>query len=123
MFRTTDVILIGVMVAAAGLTFKVKYDAELKLEEIRRLQAEIQTEADTIDVLKADLSVLTQPARLQKLVDAYNGELQLEPVEPDQVSSMDRIAQTLRAVSEIAAAQTKESDGATDDVQTGAVSE
>jgi hypothetical protein len=123
MFRTTDVILIGVMVAAAGLTFKVKYDAELKLEEIRRLQAEIQTEADTIDVLRADLSVLTQPARLQKLVDAYNGELQLEPVEPDQVSSMDRIAQTLRAVSEIAALQTKASDGATDDVQTGAVSE
>lgn len=123
MFRTTDVILIGVMVAAAGLTFKVKYDAELKLEEIRRLQAEIQTERDTIDVLRADLSVLTQPARLQKLVDAYNDELQLESVEPDQVSSMDRIAQTLRAVSEIAAAQTEESDGATDDVQTGAVSE
>jgi hypothetical protein len=123
MFRTTDVILVGVMVAAAGLTFKVKYDAELKREEIRRLQAEIQTEADTIDVLKADFSVLTQPARLQKLVDAYNEELQLQTVEPDQVSSMDRIAQTLRAVSEIAAAQTADSDDTTDDVQTGAVSE
>ncbi|MEX0956828.1 MAG: hypothetical protein WDZ83_16650 [Rhizobiaceae bacterium] len=123
MFRTTDVILIGVMVAAAGLTFKVKYDAELKLEEIRRLQAEIQTEADTIDVLRADLSVLTQAGRLQKLVDAYNGELQLEPVEPDQVSSMNRIAETLRAVGEIAAARTQEAEAVTDGVQTGAVSE
>lgn len=118
MFRTTDVILIGVMVAAAGLTFKVKYDAELKLEEIRKLEAEIRTEEDTIDVLEADMSVLTQPARLQTLVDAYNSELQLEPVEPDQVSSMDRLSETLRTVGEIAA-QPEEPD----DVQTGAVSQ
>ena len=88
MFRTSDVILIGVMVAAAGLTFKIKYDAELKYEEVRRLEAEIRTERDTIDVLEADLSVLTQPSRLQKLVDVYSEELQLRSVEPDQIGSV-----------------------------------
>jgi hypothetical protein len=119
MFRTTDVVLIGVMVAAAGLTFKVKYDAELKLEQIRKLEAEIRTEEDTIDVLRADMSVLTQPARLQRLVDAYNAELKLEPVEPDQVSSMDRMPGALRVVGEIVAAQPEKPD----DVQTGAVSQ
>ncbi len=119
MFRTSDVILIGVMVAAAGLTFKVKYDAELKLEEIQRLEAEIRIEEDTIDVLEADLSVLTQPSRLQKLVETYNSELALEPVEPDQVSSLERISETLRVVGEIAAAREQQPD----DVQTGAVSQ
>lgn len=123
MFRTTDVILIGVMVAAAGLTFKVKYDAELRLEEIRRLEAAIRTEEDTIDVLNADLSVLTQPGRLQRLVDAYGDQLELEPVEPDQVSSVDRIAETLRVFGEIAAMQAEEDARATDGVKTGAVSQ
>jgi hypothetical protein len=120
MFRTTDVILIAVMVGAAGLTFKVKHDAELKLEEVRRIEAEIRTEEDTIDVLKADWSFLTQPDRLQRLVETYNTELQLVPVEPDQISSMDRIGQTLRVVGEIAAKQAEEE---TDLVKTGAVSQ
>lgn len=123
MFRTTDVILIAAMVAAAGMTFKIKYDAELKLEEIRRLEAEIHTEKDTIDVLKADMSVLTQPARLQKLVEVYNEELKLQPVEPDQVSSIQRLPDTLRMVGEIAAIKAQEAAGATDEVKTGAVTE
>lgn len=122
MFRTSDVILIGVMVAAAGLTFKIKYDAELKYEEVRRLEAEIRTERDTIDVLEADLSVLTQPSRLQKLVDVYSEELQLRSVEPDQIGSLESLPETLRQIGEIVSARPPV-DAITDDVQTGAVSQ
>ena len=122
MFRTSDVILIGVMVAAAGLTFKIKYDAELKFEEVRRLEAEIRTERDTIDVLEADLSVLTQPSRLQKLVDVYSEELQLRSVEPDQIGSLENLPETLRQIGEIVSARPPV-DAVTDDVQTGAVSQ
>ena len=122
MFRTSDVILIGVMVAAAGLTFKIKYDAELKFEEVRRLEAEIRTERDTIDVLEADLSVLTQPSRLQKLVDVYSEELQLRSVEPDQIGSLESLPETLRQIGEIVSARPPV-DAVTDDVQTGAVSQ
>ncbi|MBO6902445.1 MAG: hypothetical protein JJ864_13970 [Rhizobiaceae bacterium] len=122
MFRTTDVILVGVMVAAAAVTFKIKYDAELKYEEVRRLETEIHTERDTIDILEADLSVLTQPARLQTLVDAYAEELQLQSVEPDQIGSVDRLPETLRQIGEIVSARPVE-EAITDDVQTGAVSQ
>ena len=122
MFRTSDVILIGVMVAAAGLTFKIKYDAELKYEEVRRLEEEIRTERDTIDVLEADLSVLTQPSRLQKLVDVYSEELQLRSVEPDQIGSLESLPETLRQIGEIVSARPPV-DAVTDDVQTGAVSQ
>jgi hypothetical protein len=123
MFRTTDAILIAIMVGAAGLTFKVKHDAELKLEEVRRLEAEIRMEKDTIDVLRADWSFLTQPGRLQKLVKTYEAELELKPVEPDQVSSMDRIADTMRVMGVVAAKAAEEDKKLTDDVQTGAVSQ
>ena len=78
MFRTTDIVLIAVMMAAAAFTYKTKHDAESKLAEIKQIQDRIQQENDTIDVLKADWSLLTQPARLQRLAEIYHSELDLE---------------------------------------------
>lgn len=85
MFRTTDVVLIAVMVAAAAFTYKTKHDAERQLSELRRVQADIRSERDTIDVLKADWSLLTQPSRLQRLSEIYDAELNLKPVEANQI--------------------------------------
>ncbi|EPE97701.1 cell division protein FtsL [Rhizobium grahamii] len=79
MLRTLDLILVGVMTAAAAVTYTIKHHAELKLEEVHRLEAEIKLERDTIDLLKADWALLSQPNRLERLVNNYNGELQLQP--------------------------------------------
>ncbi len=79
MLRTFDLVLIGVMTAAAAVTYTIKHRAELKLEEVHRLEAEIKLEKDTIDLLKADWALLSQPNRLERLVNNYNGELQLAP--------------------------------------------
>jgi hypothetical protein len=79
MLRTLDLILVGVMTAAAAVTYTIKHHAELKLEEVHRLEAEIKLEKDTIDLLKADWALLSQPNRLERLVNNYNGELQLQP--------------------------------------------
>ncbi|WP_337266993.1 cell division protein FtsL [Oryzifoliimicrobium ureilyticus] len=79
MLRTFDVILIGVMTAAAAATYTIKHRAELKLEDVHKLEAEIKLEKDTIDLLKADWALLSQPNRLESLVNTYNGELQLQP--------------------------------------------
>ncbi|MBG0509812.1 hypothetical protein I3J13_13635, partial [Agrobacterium sp. MOPV5] len=75
MLRTFDVILMGVMVAAAVVTYSIKHKADLKLEEVRKLEAEIKLEKDTIDLLRADWALLTQPNRLHRLVNAYQDEL------------------------------------------------
>lgn len=91
MFRPSDIALIGVMVAAAAFTYQVKRGAEAELQQIRRLQAQIRLENDTIDVLKADWSLLTQPARLQKLVAVYQSQLALEPVSPRQIVTLDAL--------------------------------
>ncbi|MBB3655357.1 hypothetical protein FHX15_000556 [Rhizobium sp. BK650] len=81
MLRTFDLVLIGVMTAAAAVTYTIKHRAELKLEEVRRLEAEIKLEKDTIDLLKADWALQSQPNRLERLVNAYNSELQLQPTD------------------------------------------
>ncbi|PDT15070.1 hypothetical protein CO670_19600 [Rhizobium sp. J15] len=81
MLRTFDLVLIGVMTATAAVTYTIKHRAELKLEEVRRLEAEIKLEKDTIDLLKADWALQSQPNRLERLVNAYNAELQLQPTE------------------------------------------
>ncbi|KQV82864.1 hypothetical protein [Rhizobium sp. Root1220] len=81
MLRTFDLVLVGVMTAAAAVTYTIKHHSELKLEEVHRLEAEIKLEKDTIDLLKADWALQSQPNRLERLVNNYNSELQLQPTQ------------------------------------------
>ena len=89
MFRTSDILLIGVMVSAAAFTYNTKHRAEARLAEVHKIQAEIKYEQDTIDLLRADWSLLTQPSRLQKLTEIYQTELKLQPVEASQIGGLD----------------------------------
>ena len=89
MFRTSDIVLIAVMVSAAAFTYKTKHEAEDQLVEVRKIEAAIRYEQDSTDLLKADWSMLTQPARLQKLAEIYQAELQLAPVEASQFGGIE----------------------------------
>ena len=91
MFRTTDIVLIALMVGAAGFTYTTKHAAEAELSKLRKLEASIRFEEETIDVLKADWSLLTQPARLQKLTETYQDELKLAPVEAHQFATVGEL--------------------------------
>ncbi|MGI2031737.1 cell division protein FtsL [Rhizobium panacihumi] len=91
MLRSFDIVLIGVMTATAVVTYTIKHRAELKLEEVRRLQTEIRLERDTIDLLKADWALQTQPSRLQHLIGAYNQELQLAATDPTQLAQPNEL--------------------------------
>jgi len=88
-FRTSDIVLIAVMVSAAAFTYKTKHEAEDQLVEVRKIEAAIRYEQDSADLLKADWSMLTQPARLQKLAEIYQAELQLAPVEASQFGGIE----------------------------------
>ena len=85
MFRTLDIILVVVMTAVAAVTYTIKHQAELKLEEVRKIEAEIKLERDTIDLLRADWALLTRPSRLTKLIETYKDELQLAPTDSTQL--------------------------------------
>jgi hypothetical protein len=88
-FRTSDIVLIAVMVAAAAFTYKTKHEAEDRLAQVRKIESDIKYEQDTTDLLKADWSMLTQPSRLQKLAEIYQAELKLAPVEASQIGSIE----------------------------------
>ena len=89
MFRTSDIVLIAVMVSAAAFTYKAKREAEEQLASVQKIEAQIRYEEDTIDLLKADWSLLTQPSRLQKLAELYKSQLALEPVNARQIVGLD----------------------------------
>ena len=91
MFRTTDIVLIAVMVSAAAFTYQTKHAAEDELRELRRLESQIRFEEETADLLRADWSLLTQPARLQSLVEIYQAELNLQPIDARQITDPGEI--------------------------------
>jgi hypothetical protein len=74
------------MVAAAAVTYQIKHLADEKLGEVRRLQAEIRLQEQTIDLLEADWALLTQPGRLQELVAVFADDLALETTQPHQIA-------------------------------------
>ena len=86
MFKTLDFVMIAIMVGAATVTYQIKHHAEDKEEVVQTLEAKIKLERDTLDLLKADWALLTQPSRLEKLVKLYGDELKLQPTESTQLA-------------------------------------
>ena len=86
MLRPFDFLMIGAMLTAATVTYQIKHDTDNKAAEVRRLEAEIKLEKDTIELLRADEALLTQPSRLERLVATYANELKLVPTEPTQLA-------------------------------------
>jgi hypothetical protein len=129
MLRTFDIILIALMIAAAGITYKIKHDAEKQMTEVHKIERMIADEKDTIDLLKADWSLLTQPSRLQKLVASFQGQLNLQPVEAQQIANINEVPKAKPAAEKIddVANLITEADAGTvikktDTIKTGSVS-
>jgi hypothetical protein len=126
MFRTFDAVLIVVMTAAATVTYTIKHQAENKYEEVRKLDAAIKLEEQTLDLLRADWALLTQPARLNSLVQAYAEDLQLVPTESTQLARpvelpMRKIDLPLPVGEDDAVAAMIGRAGGTDRIATGSV--
>jgi len=91
MFRTLDLVLVVAMIAAATVTYQIKHAAEEKLSEVQELQAEIKLQEETIDLLEADWSLLNQPSRLQRLSTAFEADLGLKTIAPEQMAEPDEL--------------------------------
>ena len=121
-FRTSDIVLIAVMVAAAAFTYKTKHEAEERLVQLRKIEADIRYEEDTIDLLEADWSLLTQPSRLQRLAEIYSAELALEPVEARQIVGLDELPSRPVEIPDLSSQPLGGmADGGADDTVTGGV--
>ncbi len=90
-FRTFDMILVMIMICMAGLTYKVKYDVQKRMNEVRRLEHEIAAAKNTVNLLHAEWAVMIEPSRMQKLAKRYQKELGLEIIQPRQVVELGDI--------------------------------
>ncbi|CDO47168.1 hypothetical protein AT246_05185 [Bartonella henselae] len=90
-FRTFDMILVMIMICMAGLTYKVKYDVQKRMSEVRRLEQKIAAEKNTVSLLHAEWAVMIEPSRMQKLAKRYQKELGLESIQPRQVVEFESI--------------------------------
>ncbi len=80
------------VVAAAGaavVVFQVKYRAEHVAEHAAKLQREIDQENETLSLLEAEWSLLIQPARVQELVGRHAEVLNLQPLDPTQITRIE----------------------------------
>lgn len=91
MRRLLNIVMLCLMVAGAAYTFDIKGKAVDAKAELHRLQAEIEIEKETIELLKADWSLLTQPARLQELTERYSDILELQPIAVEQIVQVNEI--------------------------------
>ncbi|MBB4953205.1 hypothetical protein H4S14_001528 [Agrobacterium vitis] len=91
MLRTFDIVMIGAMAAAATVTYQIKHNTDEKVQDLRRIEAEIKLEKDTIELLQADWALLTQPNRLEKLTNVYHDELQLQQTDPNQLARANEL--------------------------------
>ena len=95
MIRWFDAALVVMLIVAATITFTVKYDARRIAGEIAALERRAEVERAAIELQEADWSLLSQPDRLQELVEAHEGELALRPVGADQFVRLDQLEGTL----------------------------
>lgn len=91
MLRSIDVVMIGLLLGGAAFTFKVKHDSEVAIEKVTKLQNEIKAEQESLDILRADWSLLTDPKRLQVLVERYQGQLGIEQLDPQAIGTIAEI--------------------------------
>ena len=85
--RAMDIILVAVLLAVVAWTFKVTTDSQVALDRVADLRRQLEAEKIEIDLLKSDWGLLTSPQRLEQLVERYKDELDLQQINPAQISN------------------------------------
>jgi hypothetical protein len=91
MARIFNLVLLTVMLIGAIITYDMKHKAEKAADRVARLESEVAREREAIQLLRAELSMLVQPARLQAVVDRHADYFRLAPFSPAQYATIDEI--------------------------------
>jgi len=102
LFRTGDILMVLVMLAAAFWTYEVKYEAQRRYEDVRRIERQIAIEQDSASILRARWALATEPERMEQLAARYHDELNLEIIQPRQIVKIQDIPQKQPDAIEIA---------------------
>ena len=89
--RILNFVLLTAMIIGVAVTYDMKHKAELAADRNARLEADIAKDKDASALLRAEWSLLTQPSRLQAVVQKYADHFQLQPFSPTQIATIDQI--------------------------------
>ena len=79
------------MVVAAMLVYDMKHRVEIASVDVAKREHLIETEREAIALLKAEWSLLIQPARLQELIGRYESYFELANVGAEQIATVTDI--------------------------------
>jgi hypothetical protein len=91
MIRWLQVVSVVAAAGAAIFVFQIKYRAEAVAERAAALQRELDQENETLSLLRAEWSLLIQPARVQALIERHADVLQLKPLDPAQITKIENL--------------------------------
>ena len=86
MMRILNIMVIGVLVAAAAYVYKIKFESTRQAERLAKVRMEIRQEQDAIAFLRAEWSKLDTPARIQELAKRHLTTLR--PIDPRQFDTL-----------------------------------
>jgi cell division protein FtsL len=88
MLRFVNICLVLGLVALAYVIYQVKYEAHALDGQIVTLNKQIDSERDSLAVLRAEWSLLNRPERIERLAEKY---LKLAPARPQQLVTLDEV--------------------------------
>ncbi len=86
--RLLNIVIICVLILAASVVYKIKFDSTLQAERVAKLASELRHERDAIAALRAEWARFDTPGRIQGLADRH---LKLQPIRPTQFDSLDHL--------------------------------
>jgi hypothetical protein len=89
--RTLSIVLALAAIGAAGVVFEEKRQASKEARDVAKLKRKIDAEREKISELKAEWSMLDQPARLQKIVELHPDVLTLDVMKTEQIGTIDDV--------------------------------
>ena len=101
MFRRTDMLLIAAMIGVVSYTYSVKTGTKDIATELASVRQQIAVERNAIDLLNADWSVLTAPAKVQGLVDRFSSDLDLVELDLHRVIEISDIPMRPQAAAQL----------------------
>ncbi len=91
MIRWLQITSVLAAAGAAIFVFQAKNQAEAVADRAAELQRTLDQENETLSLLKAEWSLLIQPARVQELVTRHAELLKLQPLDPTQITKLEKL--------------------------------
>ena len=86
--RLVHLMVIGALIFAASIVYKIKFDSTLQAERVAKIRGELRKERETIATLRAEWAKLQTPGRLEQLARRH---LSLQPMVATQAGEFSRL--------------------------------